>query len=1136
MADINTQLDALLRDTNEGELYSLLSYISFEEYELNNDDEKLDSAIKLAETSVEKTPGNDPDHGRRLHNLGVMKLRRHDRAGDIGDFQRAIQALKDAVAATPENHPDRESFLNKLSNELLIKFHETGDFSHLEAIIDLVPKNHPDRAAWLNSFSIQLGQQYEQTGKLKDLEAAICIAEYAVNSDPQDAHRAACLNTLSFRLSRRYEATGSHDDLTEAIRVARMAVNSAPETSTDRAACLNTLAIMLGLQYHYAGSIEHLQEAIRLAKSAVEVAQKDLFLVPCLVTLGSNLERRSEITGDMDDLKEAIRQSELALSLALRNETDYPALHNNLGGQLERMYLRTGKTSLLDESIRHTRLACDSTPEKHVDRTMWLDNLATRLGRQFQRTGETELLDDAIEASRLSLVGTVDSSMYRAERLNNLGNKLMYRHTRTRNALDLEESIQLTKLALTLTPETHPSSALLLNNLGNHLQKQYQFTASIAHLNEAIQTLTRSIDLTPSGHASWAPRQHNLAVKLGLRYDGTGDPSDMNESVRILELAMTQMMEDHPDQPTCMKTLGHGYETQFLISQDRTYLDRAFECFLGASQSLQAVPLLRINAVRQAIGILHQQNEWSQANKLAREALSLLPLLCGRYLSRDDQQHAMIQASGLAADACSLALKTGDVCGALQQLEFGRGLILGYMIDSRSDLSELKRDQPTLAEEYATLRFKASRQINTEGSTGREVLLKERREAAQKIEELLSQIRAVPGYDRFLLEPSIDELKHLATEGPIVVVNVTDISADAIILTHSRLKALPLPGLSSATAPLDLQRHFEQYASCRRGDYERDILDEMEEAGIVPSLPDQLSWLWSNCVKHVLEELESMGIFMSPDAPRVWWVGSGLASSFPFHAAGKQSDNSAEDAMSRVVSSYSPTIKALSYSRFRASKEAGAGRKDSSILIVTMPTTPGQAPLKGVQREKGVIVKACTGIYSCKELKLPTADQVLEAVPEFNIVHFACHGSSDLSNPSDSHLLLQRRDGEKLVIDRLSVSRLSTVAAKGQARLVFLSACSTAEVKAGKLEDEGLHLASAFQVIGFAHVIGSLWSADDGVCVRVAEIFYSYLTRSGTAEFSNECVAMALRSAVIQIRSEFPQNPSVWVPFVHFGA
>lgn len=46
-----------------------------------------------------------------------------------------------------------------------------------------------------------------------------------------------------------------------------------------------------------------------------------------------------------------------------------------------------------------------------------------------------------------------------------------------------------------------------------------------------------------------------------------------------------------------------------------------------------------------------------------------------------------------------------------------------------------------------------------------------------------------------------------------------------------------------------------------------------------------------------------------------------------------------------------------------------------------------------------------------------------------------------------------------------------------------LMACSTAEVRASRLAD-GLHPANAFQVAGFAHVMGPLWSADNDVCVR----------------------------------------------------
>jgi hypothetical protein len=39
-------------------------------------------------------------------------------------------------------------------------------------------------------------------------------------------------------------------------------------------------------------------------------------------------------------------------------------------------------------------------------------------------------------------------------------------------------------------------------------------------------------------------------------------------------------------------------------------------------------------------------------------------------------------------------------------------------------------------------------------------------------------------------------------------------------------------------------------------------------------------------VKLVLDELESMGFFTPSEPPRVWWIGSGIASPFPFHAAG----------------------------------------------------------------------------------------------------------------------------------------------------------------------------------------------------------------------------------------------------------
>lgn len=91
-------------------------------------------------------------------------------------------------------------------------------------------------------------------------------------------------------------------------------------------------------------------------------------------------------------------------------------------------------------------------------------------------------------------------------------------------------------------------------------------------------------------------------------------------------------------------------------------------------------------------------------------------------------------------------------------------------------------------------------------------------------------------------------------------------------------------------------------------------------------------------------------------------------------------------------------------------------------------------------------------------------------------------------------------------------------------------------IQGQKLADESLHIANAFQAAGFAHLIGSLWSAEDGGCLQVAKLFYENLTRSGRAQDSNRAVAAALRSAVLQVLGQFVGDPSLWAAFIHSGA
>ena len=359
------------------------------------------------------------------------------------------------------------------------------------------------------------------------------------------------------------------------------------------------------------------------------------------------------------------------------------------------------------------------------------------------------------------------------------------------------------------------------------------------------------------------------------------------------------------------------------------------------------------------------------------------------------------------------------------------------------------------------------------------------------------------------------------------------------------MQAIALPEMNSCQAPSSFQERLGRYRTIDDRNlkkYERDIEADTEGNDYIKFDAiagfKHMSWLWSSCVEPILKEVKKSQASDSHELLRVWWVGTGIASSFPFHAAGKDFENAqdSENTLSQIIPSYTPTIKALSYARSCASRAAKTNSSETSILVVTMPSTPEHSSLPGVEEEKLAIQRITTDICKIKALKSPTAEHVLNDMSEFDIVHFACHGCADPKDPSNSHLMLQKSGPSGPVIDKLTVSDISNKNTLGRTWIAYLSACSTAGVEATGLADECLHIASAFQVAGFAHVIGSLRPAEDDRCVRLAELFYRSLTKTGiTTRHSNRAVAEALRNAVLDIRLESP-DPRLWAPFIHSGA
>lgn len=85
------------------------------------------------------------------------------------------------------------------------------------------------------------------------------------------------------------------------------------------------------------------------------------------------------------------------------------------------------------------------------------------------------------------------------------------------------------------------------------------------------------------------------------------------------------------------------------------------------------------------------------------------------------------------------------------------------------------------------------------------------------------------------------------------------------------------------------------------------------------------------------------------------------------------------------------------------------------------------------------------------------------------------------------------------------------------------------------LLDEAIHLTTAFQAIGYRHVVGTLWEINDVIAVKIAEEFYTAL-RTEAGALDTDRSAAALHGAARALRDRLPRTPSLWAAYIHSGA
>ncbi|TDU80120.1 tetratricopeptide repeat protein [Streptomyces sp. KS 21] len=1086
------------------------------------------------------------------------------------------------VEAIPVGHPHRAIHLTALGNALrLVAQRGGGPSAGLDAAVDRFREalssasGERSRAMYLFNLADALRVRYERAGAVADLESAIALLREAL-LDASDGllYRTTMLTGLGNLLHARFARTRAVADLDGAVALHREAVHVMPPDHPDRADVLSSLGNVLRARFEQAGDIEDLAAAIEAGWRSVEAAGVDGRepRAVALCNLGNALRLRYERTGAIGDLEAAIRAGREALDALPAGHRHRLMILSNLGISLQDRFARVGLVADVDAAIEVGTQAVEAAAPGHPDRAMFLSNLGGALRVRFERIGALADLNAAIDRLREAVEAVPADHPERVGYLSNLGNMLRARFARTRDIADLDAAIEMGRRAVDAAPASHRHRAMFLSNLGGALQVRFARTGAVEDLDAAVVRLREAVEAVPADHPHRARYLSNLGPALRTRSGRTGARSDLDAAVDVGRQAVRTAPADHPERAVYLNNLAETLLTRFQQDGDAADRDAAVAAWSAASTTASATVSIRVDAGLSAARLLAQSGDARRAADAADAAVRLMPRLAPRRLERQDQQHAIGHAAGMTATAAALVLAapggTADERAerALGLLEVGRAVLLGQALETRSDLTDLRETHPELARRFAELRDRMDRPADAQVATDderdgaphrlpQELAVHNRHRLAEEFTAVLAEIRTLEGFASFGLPPTIDELRAEASHGPIVVFNVSSHRSDALLLTAESITSCPLPQLEYTTV-IDRVNAFRQAQHTALAGADR---KEREEAQSV--LVDVLEWLWDAAAGPVLDALGHEGpppaAERASDAlPRVWWAPGGLLGLLPLHAAGHHADAPDDPqrrtVMDRVVSSYTPTVRALRYARERSRREGYDPTAAGRALVVAMPTTPGmpgQGRLRFVDAEVAVLEARFPdpvvltepdeggGPAGPEPATTPTKARVLERLPHCAIAHFACHASSDPADPSQSRLLLHDHEDDPLTVRSLASADLDHV------RLAYLSACRTAAIDTVDLLDEAIHLASTFQLAGFPHVIGTLWEIDDQTAVRIARAFYDGLRTDATA-VDPDRAAGALHDAVRRLRDgdDLPPGhdrrsaPLLWAAHLHAGA
>jgi CHAT domain-containing protein/tetratricopeptide (TPR) repeat protein len=676
---------------------------------------------------------------------------------------------------------------------------------------------------------------------------------------------------------------------------------------------------------------------------------------------------------------------------------------------------------------------------------------------------------------------------------NNLGNAYSDRIAGEKRE-NLEQAIACYTQALEeYTRERFPYDwAMTQNNLGNAYrdriagEKRENLEQAIACFTRALEELTR--DRFPQ---DWATTQQNLGTAYCDRIAG-----EKGENLESAINCHTRALEEYTrdrfpyEWARTQQNLGSAYWKR-IAGEKRENVEQAITCYTEALKVFrpQALPNNCRNTAWLLGNLYARENRWTEATQPYQTALEAVEVLYEQSLTLTGKQEELAATGDLFhRTACALT-RVGNLESAAVTLERGRARNLSETLArDRADLEQVQLLAPAVYASYqeaasllreleAQERLRSTLEAKNEVRATPQANLQQILQARKQLNQAKEQIRQLPGYENFLALPTFADISRaLQPHQPLIYLTTTEYGSLALIVhrtatTDATVTSLQIDSLTDAGLRELLVGTQEAFLSEESwfGAYFNRQNNPQNWFDTIDAVTNQL---WSKLMEPVISHLQQKGVQQAVLIP------TGLLGLLPLHAAWTEDaakPSHRRYALDEIAFTYAPNALSLNNARDIARRIS-----PNTILAVDEPRPVSANPLPNSEREVQTAIETFPNhrLFKHEQAKQPA---VKNALANYSVLHFSCHGYANFNEPLDSGLLMA--NDERLSLRDLFDLRLTGI------RLAVLSACETA-LPGIETIDEVISLPIGMLQAGVAGVAASLWSVADISTMMLMARFY----------------------------------------------